>query len=170
MALELRRLRREDDRSDFHSGNVELDRFLARYAAQNQFRHHIGTTYVAVEAGRIHGYLTLAAAEVEISGLLKKQTKGLRSYPLPALRIARLAVDDRLQGRGIGRSLLKLGFEIAHELAAKVGCVGVVVDAKQEAVGFYSSYGFEPFELLQGELGARPVPVSMFLSLGSIPR
>ena len=47
--MEVRALRATDDRTTFRSGDPDLDRFLAKYAAQNQFRHHIGTTYVAVE-------------------------------------------------------------------------------------------------------------------------
>jgi hypothetical protein len=38
-------------RTAFRSGDPDLDRFLVKYAGQNQFRHHIGTSYVAVEAG-----------------------------------------------------------------------------------------------------------------------
>ena len=38
-----------DDRTRFRSGDADLDRFFQAYAGQNQFRHHIGTTYVAVE-------------------------------------------------------------------------------------------------------------------------
>jgi len=49
VAITVRRLEPEDDRTNFRSGNVDLDRFFARYAGQNQFRHHIGTTYVAVD-------------------------------------------------------------------------------------------------------------------------
>ena len=47
--IRIRRLEPRDDRSEFHSGNIDLDRFFQRYAGQNQFRHHIGTTYVATQ-------------------------------------------------------------------------------------------------------------------------
>ncbi|MES9879568.1 MAG: hypothetical protein ABW185_01650 [Sedimenticola sp.] len=49
--IRIRRLESNGDRSGFRSGNIELDRFFQRYAGQNQFRHHIGTTYVAIQAG-----------------------------------------------------------------------------------------------------------------------
>ena len=49
MILSVRRLRSSDDRSRFRSGQVDLDRFFLRFAGQNQFRHHLGTTYVAVD-------------------------------------------------------------------------------------------------------------------------
>ena len=37
-----------------------LDRFFARYAGQNQFRHHIGATYVALESETILGFATVS--------------------------------------------------------------------------------------------------------------
>lgn len=169
MPVEIRRLRPEDDRSELQSGNIELDRFFQRFAGQNQFRHHIGTTYVAVEGEFIHGFVTVAAAEVEIADLPARRRKGLPGYPLPALRIARLAVHRQSQGCGIGRELLKAAFLLAREMAEKLGCVGVVVDAKADAVGFYESYGFERMEVLEGGLGDRPEPSAMFLPLTSVP-
>ncbi|MBI4700618.1 MAG: hypothetical protein HY744_05555 [Deltaproteobacteria bacterium] len=75
--IEVRALRPEDDRDGFHSGDPDLDRFFLRYAGQNQFRHHIGTTYVAVEQGTILGFATAAAAEIEATVLPEKHRAGL---------------------------------------------------------------------------------------------
>jgi hypothetical protein len=47
--MEIRALREGDDRSGFRSGDPDLDRFFLRFAGQNQFRHHVGVTHVAVE-------------------------------------------------------------------------------------------------------------------------
>lgn len=96
--------------------------------------------------------------------------KRLPNYPLPALRLARLAVAESAQGQGIGKLLLRTIFRIAHEMADRTGCIAVVVDAKREAVALYERYGFEAFEMISGELGDRPAPLPMFLPLGSIPR
>lgn len=124
---------------------------------------------MAVEEGNILGFVTVAAAEVEIAGLPVSRRKGLPSYPLPALRIARLAVDARAQGRGIGAELLKQALILARRTAEAVGCVGVVVDAKADAVAFYERYGFEPATTLRGGLGDRPQPTVLFLPLSLIP-
>ena len=40
--MEIRILRPSDNRSVFQSGDEALDRFLHRYAGQNQFRHYLG--------------------------------------------------------------------------------------------------------------------------------
>jgi hypothetical protein len=53
-------------------------------------------------------------------------------------------------------------------MSKKVGCIGIVVDAKFDSVDFYTRYGFEKIEVLQGVLADRPEPVSMFLPLSVI--
>ena len=167
--VQVRKLRPEDDRTQFRSGDLELDRFFHRFAGQNQFRHHIGTTYVAVEDGALLGFATVAPSAIEVKALPAARRRGLPGYPLPVLRLARLAVDERAQGRGVGLLLLKATFLLARTLASDFGCVGVVVDAKPGAVEFYARYGFEEFPVLAGALGDRPAPRTLFLELGAIP-
>jgi hypothetical protein len=58
--VEIRALRPADDRARFRSGDPDLDRFFQAYAGQNQFRHHIGTTYVAVEGAELCGCVTVS--------------------------------------------------------------------------------------------------------------
>jgi len=170
MTVTIRRLAPQDDRARFHSGNIELDRFFARYAGQNQFRHHIGVTYVAVdESGAIVGFATVAASELMTARLSEAKRKRLPAYPVPVLRLARLAVDERSRSRGVAQALLRFIFMLAHSTAATVGCLGVVVDAKPDAVGFYEKLGFIPLDVTAGELGDRPQPQPMFLELGAIP-
>jgi GNAT superfamily N-acetyltransferase len=170
VALEIRRLRPTDDRSEFRSGNIDLDRFFQRFAGQNQFRHHIGTTYVALEEGVIRGFVTVSASEIAASDLPAATRKKLPMYPLPVLRLARLAVDERFQGRGLGSALLRSVLTLARRMADDLGCVGVVVDAKPDAVAFYAKLGFIRLSALAGQLGDRPEPLPMFLEIGAVPR
>jgi len=166
--VRVRRLEPRDDRSGFCSGSIDLDRFFQRYAGQNQFRHHVGTTYVAVQGDHITGFVTVSSGEMVAEKLTKSLRKHLPAYPLPILRLARLAVDERFQGHGVGRLLLRAMLELALEMRDRVGCIGVVVDAKLDAVAFYSAFGFEAIELVSGALGDRPEPVAMFLTIGQI--
>lgn len=170
MTIGVRRLRPDDERTDFCSGNIDLDRFFARYAGQNQFRHHIGTTYVAVDGSTILGFATVAASELTCTALSNAARKRLPAYPLPVLRLARLAVDERAAGRGVGQMLLRAVFALAHKMADEMGCFGVVVDAKPEAAGFYRKLGFIELEARAGALGDRPQPVPMFIALGAVPK
>lgn len=170
MPVTIRRLEPSDDRSQFRSGSIELDRFFSRFAGQNQFRHHIGVTYVAVdERGAIAGFATVSASELVAASLSERQRKRLPAYPLPVLRLARLAVDQSRQGQGIGSALLRAVFVLAHRMAADLGCLGVVVDAKPEAAAFYERLGFIRLAVESGELGERPAPTPMFLEIGAIP-
>lgn len=166
----VRLLEPSDDRSEFRSGDVDLDRFFSRFAGQNQFRHHIGTTWIALEEEEIVGFATVAAAHLETGVLPEEVRKRLPAYPMPVLRLARLAVVERVRGRGFGRLLLRTVFGIAWRMAERTGCVGVVVDAKPGAVEFYEALGFQELRHTRGALGDRPEPLPMFLPLANIPR
>ncbi len=166
--IEVRLLEPTDDRSGFRSGSDDLDRYFHRFAGQNQFRHHIGATFVAIVEGTIAGYATVAASHVEAATLPTALRRRLPSYPLPVLRLARLAVDERSTGSGIGLVLLRAVFVTAHRMAADVGCIGVVVDAKPPTIPFYERFGFVPLDPRRGVLGDRPEPLPMFLRLKDI--
>jgi GNAT superfamily N-acetyltransferase len=161
----IRALLPTDDRSRFASGDVDLDRFFQRYAGQNQFRHHIGTTYIATDdAGGILGYANVSGGALEVDELPATVQKKLPHYPMPILRLARLAVDGSAQGQGVGTALLRFVLRLVVEMAKQFGCVGVVVDAKPGALKFYAGFGFEEIELVEGESPARPRPTALFLS------
>jgi GNAT superfamily N-acetyltransferase len=169
MNVQIRVLEPGDDRERFSSGNPNLDRFFHRFAGQNQFRHHIGVTYIAVEGGEILGFVTVSPSEIEIDDLPIERRRRLPRYPLPVLRLARLAVSAQAQGRGIGQALLRFALTLARRTAEEIGCVGVVVDAKPDALAFYLRYGFEPMSTVQGALLDRPEPTPMFLPFSAIP-
>jgi len=88
----------------------------------------------------------------------------LPSYPLPVLRLARLAVDGTSQGLGIGKRLLRHVLGLALEQRDSTGCVGVVVDAKPGAQTFYEELGFTALEgVREGRTHGAPSP--MFLAI-----
>ena len=62
---------------------------------------------MVVDDDEITGFATVAAAQIEIDDLPKTRKKKLPRYPLPVLRLARLAVDVSAQGRGVGKLLLR---------------------------------------------------------------
>lgn len=166
--VEIRPLARDDERSGFSCGQTDLDRYFQHYAGQNQFRLHLAVTYVAINEGRIVGFATIAASSLERWTIPNaRQRRRLPSYPLPVLRLARLGVDARIQGLGIGRALLQHVLALALEQRDRLGCVGVVTDAKAEAVGFYEGLGFAPLDgAREGLLVGEPLP--MFLGIETI--
>lgn len=168
MTVEIRLLAEDDDRRAFSSGDEALDLYFHRYAGQNQFRHHIGATYVAVEGDRILGFATVSAGSIDAEDL----PGGCRmpSYPMPVLRLARLAVGAAEQGRGVGRALLRFTVELAERMRVDVGCVGPLVDAKGAAVDFYRALGFVVVDAVEGAAPIQPGPTLMFLPLAAVPR
>lgn len=168
MHFEIRKVRPTDDRSEFRCGEPALDHYFQRFAGQNQFRHHTGATYIATESSRILGFVTVTATEVSAASVSPLVRKHLPAYPLPALRLARLAVDQSAQGQGIGSALLRFSFELSRRMRDELGCVAIVVDAKPDAVAFYQRYGFTAREPESGQLGDRPAPIPMFLPIAAI--
>lgn len=166
--MEIRRLREQDRRLQFRSGNDDLDRFFHRFAGHNQFRHYVGVTYVAAEQDRILGFVTVTPGHLEGDNLPATFRRKLPSYPLPVLRLARLAVDAAIRGQGLGKQLIRFVMNLALRMAKDYGCTGVVVDAKSQAIDFYARYGFVELVAIEGASDARPEPTPMFLAMRAI--
>lgn len=140
-----------DDRSEFSCGNPDYDDFLRKYAGQNEFRHHVGRSIVVVDDERVVACATFSLAEIAIDALPPRAAHGLPRYPAPALRLARLAVDRRYQGLGLGRMLVSEVLGLALRLREEYGCVAVVVDALLGKREFYESLGFEKVGVVEGK-------------------
>lgn len=130
------------DLSRFDSGKRDLDRWLrefARHAATNR----TGRTFVwHAGDGVVVAYYTLAAHEVAKTDLPKRVGRGGPDR-VPAVLLARLALDRRLHGQGLGAHLLADVFGRIVEASRKVAVRVVVVDAiDTEAVPFYERFGF----------------------------
>jgi GNAT superfamily N-acetyltransferase len=167
MIVEIRALTPDDDRKSFRSGDEALDLYFRRYAGQNRFRHHVGVTYLATRGERILGFVTVSPASLDADDL--PSGKRMPPFPIPVLRVARLAVDERVAGKGVGRALLRFAIELAETMQDEVGCVGLVVDALPEAVGFYERLGFIGVEVVEGGGAWLPRTRAMYLPLGAVP-
>ncbi len=166
--MEIRALRPSDDRSNFNSGNEDLDRFFRHFAGQNQFRHHISVTYVSVDGSRITGFVTVSSGHLEIEALPEDLRRKFPRYPAPILRLSRMATDLACRGQGYGGALLVHVFKLALDQAKRTGCAGVAVDAKAEAVSFYEKFGFIRLEVTEGDSASRPLPTAMYLPLNDV--
>jgi predicted N-acetyltransferase YhbS len=124
-------------------------------------------TYVATAGGGVAGYVTLAAGALEREVVPVEPAAAYPRYPLPVLRLARLAVDTRVQGMGVGSALVGFALRVAWTMREEVGCAGVVVDALPGEVGYYEGLGFERLDALRGSSAARPRQVPMYLALNA---
>jgi predicted N-acetyltransferase YhbS len=164
----IRLLRATDDRRGFSSGHPDLDRYFRDLAGQHS-RKQISRIEVADMAGQIIGYSATAPGQITTDDLPPRLARRLPRYPLPVLRLARLAVAESRQGRGTGSLLLRSAFRQALALREGFGCVGVVVDAKVDAIGYYTAFGFEPLLVESGQIqGTQEPTTQMFLPTGTI--
>lgn len=135
-------LGKQHNRNGFDCGDEALNEFLQSQAGQQQ-RRGFGKTYVllAEDGLAVIGFVTVSAGQIATASL-SSQSK-LPRYPAPILRIGRLAVDVRHQGKGIGQDLLAFALRLAVEFSQRVGLYAVVVDAKNgKAKAFYTKLGF----------------------------
>ena len=104
--LRIEKLHRGHNLDPFDCGQEALNRFLIRYAFQNQ-QAGASQTYIALADEEVAGYYTLVVGQVENSDAPERLNKGLARHPVPIMLLARLAVATSWQGKGIGSGLLK---------------------------------------------------------------
>jgi GNAT superfamily N-acetyltransferase len=149
-----------------------LKTFLQRHAKTYEDQS-LSRTYAAfniAESDRIAGYVTIVCGEVVLAdddGPLV-QDEGLKYLynQYPAVKIARLAVDQRVQGRGLGEALVRLCLGITQEhVVPNVGCRFIMVDSKRDAVAFYERMGFTMLDTHANREREEPL---MFIDLSKL--
>lgn len=133
------------DRAAFDCGVEVLNRYLKTLAGQHRAKG-FATTFVLIDAGQprsILGYYSLSAAQLAFEQLEPQDRRGLPQYPIPAVRIGRLATALSARGRGLGGLLLQNAIKRCLIARATLGIYAVVVEAKDAAAeAFYRKYGF----------------------------
>lgn len=142
--LRIEKLQRSHTIDEFDCGREALNRFLARYALQNQ-QAGASQTYVAFAGDAVAGYYTLVVGQVEYDAAPERMTKGLARHPVPIMLLARLAVATSWQGKGLGAGMLKDAMQRTLQAADIAGIRAFAVHAKDdEARAFYEHFGFSP--------------------------
>ncbi len=130
------------NRKVFDCGDDILNAFLRNHARQS---HEKGAakTYLALDSSEtILGFYCLSPASIDYAQTPKILTRGLSRHEVPVFRLGRLAVDKTAQGKGLGGQLLLAAGRRSLLVAAQVGGVGLLIDAKNEKVAeWYKSYG-----------------------------
>jgi len=133
------------DRAGFECGVEPLNRYLKTLAVQHRAKG-IATSFVLVDSAqptRILGYYSLSAATLAFERLADSNRKGLPAYPIPAVRIGRLASSISARGTGIGELLLQNAVKRVLQARGTLGVCAIVVEAKDgSAEAFYRRYGF----------------------------
>ncbi len=134
------------ERSQFDCGFPSLNDWLQKQVSQYE-RRDLARTYVAVRVGetRVLGYYALSMHRVSHEVLPANQAKGLPRLDVPVVLLGRLAVDRKVQGRGLGATLLLDALARTAHISRQVGIRAVEVDAIDESArSFYLKYGFAP--------------------------
>ncbi len=161
------RIEASDAKSGFRCGKHPLDDFFRRHAVPNDLAN-IGRTYVLRRGADdeaslppVLGFYTLSMAGVPSAQIAPVVEEKLPRYDMPVALIGRLAIDERAQRRGLGEKLLLDALRRVVDGASTFGCVGIIVDAKDEAAErFYLAYGF-------ATVAAADWPHRMFLALAT---
>ena len=135
----------------FDCGKSALNQWLIRHARKN-LASGSSRTWVVVEMDSREVVAFYASATASIFRTSAPKSMG-RNHPeeMPAILLARMAVDSRHNGSGLRAALLKHFMLKAFEVALSVGVRVLLIHAKdEEAKSFYTHYGFteSPFDPL----------------------
>jgi GNAT superfamily N-acetyltransferase len=135
---------RRHDVTQFSCGQPSLDRWLHRYAGQGERRSTSRTFVLARPDASVAGYYTLIAGQVDRASATSEVAAGTsKRFPVPVAVLARLAIDERQQGRGLGAELLRDALRRAVAASSLIGIRAVVVDAiDDDAAAFYEHFAF----------------------------
>ncbi len=138
---------KKHDRESFDCGDESLNEFLRRYARKSHERGG-AKTFLAIEDApdkAVLGFYSLGPASVDYAQTPEIVRRGLARHDVPGFGLARLAVDLRWQGQGVGGQLLLAAGRRCLLAAEEVGGVVLIIDAKNERVAeWYASYGAVP--------------------------
>lgn len=136
----------EHSLSGFDCGIGSLNLWLERHA-----RAAAGAgsarTYVVTDRtrSRVVGYHALTVASVEHRDATRRTARRMPRHPIPAVLLARLAVDEAAQGLGIGALLLRDAMSRTVAVSEEAGIRLLLVHAlNEDARRFYSHFGFQP--------------------------
>lgn len=134
------------DTTAFVCGVESLDHWLKQRALKNQATG-ASRTFVACDENRVVAYYALASSAVATEVATGRLRRNMPD-PIPVVVLGRLAVDQSLQGSGMGRALVRDACLRVIAAADAIGIRGMIVHAlSASAQTFYERVGFEPSPL-----------------------
>jgi GNAT superfamily N-acetyltransferase len=152
---------KKHDRKSFDCGDSAMNDFFERYARQS---HESGAakTFLAIESANnkgILGFYSLAPGALAYADTPETVRRGLARHDVPGFRLARIAIDLRWQGQGVGGQLLAAAARRCLRAATEVGGIVLIIDAKNDrAARWYARYGAVPM---------RNRPLTLVMSLAT---
>ena len=133
-------------KKEFSCGKDMLDNYFQKQANQD-IKRKLSACFVLndKETDLVKGYYTLAQNSLDQNLIPTQFQKKLpNSYKsIPTTLLGRLAIDNRFQGKGVGKLLLIDALRRSYEISKSIGSFAVVVDPiDKDAEQFYAKYGF----------------------------
>jgi GNAT superfamily N-acetyltransferase len=131
----------------FRCRSEEQTTWLVELAKQ---AHGTGTTRVfvitEVDQTAVVAYYAWCMASVAIADLPERLHRGAGRYPQPIALLARLGVDQRHEGQGLGAALLLDVITRVASLSDSIGCRGLLVQAESEQARSFYEHLIPEFE------------------------
>ncbi|MEA3418435.1 MAG: GNAT family N-acetyltransferase [Campylobacterota bacterium] len=146
----------------FDCGNEMINTFV-RKSLKRRVKKHLSQAYVLLDTERDEhfvGFYTLDTFSIARDSFETNQKPSGLPPVIPVIKLGMLGVSRQLQGKGIGKKLLRDALFKVMQVAELAGCAGIYLLAEKDAVPFYESLGFV------GIKDAEPLP--MFLEMGII--
>lgn len=136
----------------FDCGKPALNDWLLRHARQAQGSGS-AKTFVVADDDRVAGYFSLTVGQVDTLEVPERIRKGMGQYPVPVVILARLAVSQTDQGRGIGFVMLQDAIRRTLLIAEQAGIRAMLTHPiDEEAARFYTRFGFIASPLREQQL------------------
>lgn len=138
-----------EGRDSFFCGKEPLDDYLKKFITQDIRRNLVAAFALVNDQNEILGYFTLSNSSIPKESVRSDFQKHTGAYgAIPVTLLGRLAVDQRLKGKGFGKILLINALKRAYEVSKNViGSCAIIVDPiDDEARFFYLKFGFESLD------------------------
>jgi GNAT superfamily N-acetyltransferase len=145
-------LERDHLLSGFDCGKVSLNEWLTRHSLQAQASGS-ARTFMVLEGPRVAGYFSLTVGQIDSMDAPDRVRKGMGRFPIPVVILARMAVGEIDQGKGIGRGMLQDAIRRTLLIADQAGIRALLTHPiDREAAAFYLRFGFESSPIRENQL------------------
>ena len=141
--LIIEKLTEDHDVSKFDCGDDELNGFLCENSLP-EMKAQMNVTYVCKYESTIVSYFTLSSDSIKLTTEDQShfEKKGIGYRQFPALKIGRLAVDEKFKNRGVGTEIILRVVGCIFRLSDRVGMRFISVDSYVDSADFYRKNNF----------------------------
>ena len=142
----------------------EMEDFLKQESLDEQAKGLNSThLFIDEDTDKLVAYLSLCNDSIRLE-IKERDELHLTYATVPAIKIARLAVDSQFQGLGLGKTLIEFAAYMSEKMRQISGIVFLTLDCYAHRISFYKSIGFtkNTFQPINIEYDS---PISMRLAI-----